>query len=152
MTATNNPANPAADREVVSTRIIAAPREQVFAAFSDPHQLAHWWGPKGFTATIHEFDLRPGGQWRLTLHGPDGTDYPNHKEFLEVRPAERGAFRHRQALHDFTMTMTFAGDRDQTTVTWRLRFDSAAALGPIRHLIAEANEQNFDRLADHLQR
>ena len=138
-------------REIISTRLIAAPRERVFAAFSDPAQLAQWWGPKGFTATIHQFDLQPGGVWRVTLHGPDGTDYPNDKEFLEVRPPERIVFLHRQTGHDFRMTMTFAPCEGATLVVWVLQFESAAALLPLREIIAQANEQNFDRLAAHLQ-
>ena len=73
-------ANPS-DREIVSTRTFAAPRERVFEAFSDPTQLARWWGPKGFTNTIHEFDLRPGGMWRLVMHAPNGADYANESRF-----------------------------------------------------------------------
>ena len=139
-------------REIISTRLLAAPPRQVFAAFRDPQQLAQWWGPKGFTATIHEFDLRPGGQWRVTLHGPDGTDYSNDKEFLEVSPPERIVFLHRQTGHDFRMTMTFTPCEGATLVIWVLQFDSAAALTPLREIIARANEQNFDRLAAHLQK
>ena len=63
------------DREIVSTRVLDAPRELVFRAFSDPDLLARWWGPEGFTNTFHEFDLRPDGAWRFVMHGPDGTDY-----------------------------------------------------------------------------
>ena len=58
-------AEPTADREFVHSRLIDAPRERVFKAFSDPVHLARWWGPNGFTSTVHEFDLRPGGTWRL---------------------------------------------------------------------------------------
>ena len=72
-----------ADREVVSTRLIDAPRERVIAAFSDPEQLAKWWGPNGFTNTIKKFDFREGGDWHLTMHGPDGTDYRNESVFVE---------------------------------------------------------------------
>jgi uncharacterized protein YndB with AHSA1/START domain len=50
-----------ADREIVITRVFDVPRERVFEAFTDPAQVGHWWGPTGFTTTIHEMDVRPGG-------------------------------------------------------------------------------------------
>ena len=64
-------------REIVSGRVIDAPRRKVFKAFADPTHLARWWGPKGFRNTFEEFDFRPGGTWRFTMHGPDGVDYQN---------------------------------------------------------------------------
>ena len=79
--------------EVVSTRAFAAPRERVFEAFYDPHQLVFWWGPKGFTNTFEEFDLRPGGQWRFTMHAPTGAEYHNLSEFVEIARPERIVFR-----------------------------------------------------------
>src|SRR5258708_25787432 len=130
MAAKSNLTEDISDREIVSTRVFAAPRESVYAAFSDPGRLVQWWGPKGFTSTLHQFDLRPGGQWRLTLHGPDGTDHPNDQEFLEVRPLERIVFHHPQAPHGFHMTMTFAAPRGQTPVPSLMPVESAAAPRP----------------------
>lgn len=144
------PAMAASDREVVSTRVLDAPRERVYEAFSDPVQLIQWWGPKGFTSTFHEFDLRPGGAWRLILHGPDGVNYDNEKTFLEVSKPERIVFRHGHATHDFRMTMDFAVQDGQTRLTWRLLFDSPAEYAKVKNFVLEANEQNFDRLAAHL--
>lgn len=139
-----------ADREIVSVRVFAAPRTQVFGAFADPVQLARWWGPKDFTATIHEFDLRPGGRWRVTLHGPNGVDFANDKFFTEITAPERIVFAHRETGHDFSMAMTFALHGAGTQLTWRMRFESAADCARARELIRAANEQNFDRLAAHL--
>ena len=65
------------DREIVTTRLLDWPRERVFRAWTDPAHLARWWGPKGFTNTFHEFDLRPGGLWRFVMHGANGADYQN---------------------------------------------------------------------------
>src|SRR5947207_1650819 len=62
----------ASDRELVTTRVLDAPRERVFTAFSEAQHLMQWWGPDGFTNTFHEFDLRAGGPWRYTMHGPNG--------------------------------------------------------------------------------
>ncbi len=76
-----------ADREIVITRLIAAPPELVFEAWTDPEHLAAWWGPDGFTTTTTALDMRPGGVWRFVMHGPDGRDYENRITFEEiVRP------------------------------------------------------------------
>src|SRR5579862_1989189 len=63
----------AAERELVFRRLLDAPRELVFDVWTNPAHVPQWWGPNGFTTTIHEMDVRPGGVWRLTMHGPDGT-------------------------------------------------------------------------------
>src|SRR5262245_36352617 len=65
------------NREIVITRLINAHRALVFEAWITPEYVAKWWGPNGFTNTIHEMDVRPGGVWRFTMHGPAGVDYPN---------------------------------------------------------------------------
>ena len=76
-------------RDIVSGRFFAASRERVFEALCDPLLLARWWGPKGFANTIHELDVRPGGNWRSVLHAPDGRDFANHSVFVEVVRPER---------------------------------------------------------------
>lgn len=77
------------DREIVITRIFNAPRDRVFKAWTDPQQVAQWWGPKGFTTRVDELDLRPGGSSRYVMVGPDGTEYPVKGVFREVVPPER---------------------------------------------------------------
>ncbi len=139
-----------AARTIVSARVLPASREAVWAAFSDPTRLALWWGPSGFTNTIHAFDLRPGGRWRITLHAPDGANYLNEKTFSEVVPPERVKFRHHQPTHDFEMAMTLVAACGGTRVEWRMVFASAAECARVRSFIEPANEQNFDRLAAHL--
>ena len=83
------PATESADREIIATRVFDAPRELVFKMWTDPKHVGRWWGPRGFTTTIHEMDVKPGGIWRLTMHGPDGRDYKNKVVFLEVEEPER---------------------------------------------------------------
>jgi uncharacterized protein YndB with AHSA1/START domain len=83
----------AVDREIVFTRVFDAPRRMVWEAWTDPKQLVLWWGPRGFTTTIDEMDVRVGGVWKLVMHGPDGTDYPNKSIFTEVVPNERLRFQ-----------------------------------------------------------
>jgi len=137
------------DREIVTTRTIDAPRELVFKAFSDPDHLVHWWGPKGFTNTFHEFDLRPGGVWRFVMHGPNGTHHPNESVFVEVVKPERIVFRHVSAPR-FQMTITFADQAGKTGLTWRMLFESAAECDRVKTYAVEANEQNLDRLEAQL--
>lgn len=135
---------------LVSTRVVAAPPEAVFAAFSDPARLAQWWGPEGFTNTIHEFDFRPGGRWRFTMRGPDGATYEMDKRFEAVTPAARIALRHEQQDHSFLLIMTFVAASGGTKVTWDMRFDDPAEAERLRSFLVAANEQNLDRLAAHL--
>lgn len=144
------PADNSSGREMISTRVFSAPPAAVFAAFADPARLAQWWGPNGFTNTIHEFDFRPGGHWRLTMHSPDGAAYPNESVFTEVIPASRIVFRHLEQVHAFEMTMTFSAHAQGTTLTWCMLFDSADEANRVRAFVLPANEQNFDRLASHL--
>jgi uncharacterized protein YndB with AHSA1/START domain len=77
---------------VVFNRLLDAPRSAVFRAWTDPRQLAQWWGPKGFTNPVCEADPRPGGTIRIVMRGPDGTDYPMGGTFIEVAPPERIVF------------------------------------------------------------
>jgi uncharacterized protein YndB with AHSA1/START domain len=138
------------DREIVSSRVFAVPRGFVFDAFSDSARLAQWWGPKDFTNTFHEFDLRPGGHWRLTMHGPNSAHYENESVFVEVVKPERIVFQHLEPVHGFLMTMTFADEAGATRLTWRMCFESASECTRVKLFVSEANEQNFVRLAAHL--
>jgi uncharacterized protein YndB with AHSA1/START domain len=122
----------------------------VFAAFSDPAQLAQWWGPNGFTNTIKKFVFREGGEWHLTMHGPDGTDYRNESVFVTIDPPERIVFDHLRTMHRFLLEMTFFDRGGKTQLTWRQRFESPEELERVKAFVPTANEQNFDRLEAHL--
>ena len=136
-----------ADREFVHSRLIDAPPERVFEAFADPARLARWWGPDGFSSTFETFDLKPGGQWRFVLHGPDGTDYPNENRFVEVVPARRVVVEHVSEDHHFVLAITFAGEDGRTRVGWRQVFDTAEHRDRLAPVVIDANEQNLSRLA-----
>lgn len=133
--------------DIVSSRRFDAPRDLVYGAFADPAILARWWGPAGFTNDFEVFEFRPGGDWRLAMHGPDGAEYRMRKVFEEVVPMERIVVRHIQETHDFRMTITFEDEAGGTRLTWRLRFDSPEEADAVREPILVANEENFDRLA-----
>lgn len=137
------------DHEIVSTRVFNAPRELVFKAWTDPNHLAQWWGPKGFKNTFHEFNLKPGGDWRFVMHGPDGVDYPNHSVFIEIVSPERIVFDH-LSDHKFRVTATFTEQASKTQVTFRMHFESATECAKVKKFVIEANEQNLDRLESQL--
>lgn len=135
---------------IVTSRMFAVPRDRIWAAIRDPAVLAGWWGPAGFTNTFHEFDFRPGGVWKFTMHGPDGTAYAMDHRFQEIVAPERFVVRHLQPGHDFTLTVTLADGSGSTEITWHLLFDDPAEAARVRPFVVPANEQNLDRLADHL--
>ncbi|MBD2340982.1 SRPBCC domain-containing protein [Calothrix sp. FACHB-156] len=85
----NDSTSTQSEREIIITRIFNAPRELVFQAWTDPKHIVQWWGPKGFTTRVTELDLRPGGQSRYVMVGPDGTEYPVKGVFSEIVPPER---------------------------------------------------------------
>ena len=80
--------------EIKITRVYDAPVKTVWDAWTDPEQVAQWWGPRGFTLTTHSKDLRVGGHWRYTMHGPDGTDFENTTKYFEVEKYSRLVYDH----------------------------------------------------------
>ncbi len=147
-----------AEREIVTTRVFDAPRERVYQAWTDPEQVVLWWGPNGFTNTNLEMDVRPGGIWRLTMHGRDGTDYPNKMVFIEVTPPSRLVYDHGDDGDGsggfFHVTVTFDEEDGKTRVRMQALFDTKAE----RNRVAEASgavegaKQHLNRLAEFLKR
>lgn len=145
------------DREIVMTRVLDAPRDRVFSVWTDPQHVSRWYGPNGFTITTHEMDVRPGGVWRFIMHGPDGTDYDNRIDYLEVVPPERLVFLHGSAADDpnaFDSSVIFTeqGDHgDKTLVTMRSVFktkqqrDYVIGFGAV-----ELGHQTLGRLAEYV--
>ena len=89
-----------ADREIVISRVISAPRELVFKAFTEVRHLSRWWGPEGFTTTTRAFEFRVGGEWDFVLHGPDGTDYQEWISWTEIATPQRIALLHGESRGD----------------------------------------------------
>jgi uncharacterized protein YndB with AHSA1/START domain len=121
-------------RAIVATRVFDAPRELVFAAWSDPAHLAQWWGPNGFTTSTSSFDMRPGGVWRFVMHGPDDRDFQNQITYEEVVRPERIVYRHGGGEDvepvQFKTTVTFeniaGGSQRKTRIIMRIDFPSPA--------------------------
>jgi uncharacterized protein YndB with AHSA1/START domain len=150
--------SPTADREILTSRLYDAPREMVFKAWSDPKKLAQWWGPRGFSTTTHAMDFRSGGEWRLTMHGPDGRDYENRVLYIEILAPERIVYTHSGAENSddpikFISTITFEDQGGKTLLTMRGVFDTAEAMQEVveKYNAKEGGKQTLERLAEYLQ-
>jgi uncharacterized protein YndB with AHSA1/START domain len=117
-------------RSILATRVFDAPRDLVFAVWTDAKHLAQWWGPVGFTTTTHSLDFRPGGVWRFVMHGPDGRDYENRITYDEIVKPERLAYHHGGGDDvepaEFKVTVLFEDLGGKTKLTMRLTFPSEA--------------------------
>lgn len=138
--------DPVEQRTDSRSLFVAATPAQVFAAMSDPARVARWWGPDGFTNTMARFDFRPGGSWLLTMHGPDGTDYPNESRFTRLVAGELFEIEHLSG-HHFILSIELQPVGHGTEVRWRQVFDTAEHYQQIAAFVATANEQNLRRLA-----
>jgi uncharacterized protein YndB with AHSA1/START domain len=140
-----------ADREIIATRVFDAPRELVFKMWTDREHVAQWWGPRGFTNTIYEMDVRPGGMWRFVMHGPDGVDYQNKIVYIEIVKPERLVYSHVSAPQ-FQMTVTFAEEGCKTKVTARMLFKSASLRDSVvkQFGAVEGLNQTLERLGERL--
>jgi uncharacterized protein YndB with AHSA1/START domain len=144
-----------ADREIVTTRLIDAPRELVFAAWTEAKHVGQWFGPDGFTTITHSMDVRPGGVWRFTMRGPDGKDWPNVVTYEEVVPPERLVYMHGDDREPdmFHTTVTFADEGGRTALTMRAVFKTAAARAQVvrENGAIEGAQQTVSRLERYVR-
>lgn len=144
------------EREIVLCRVIDAPRERVFAAWTDPAQITRWFGPAGFTCDTEECDIRPGGRWRFVYTGPDGTKWTNRIDFLTVDPPRLIEMDHGSDRDDdpmrFHVTVTFdAQSNGKTVLTMRQLHPTAERRNAVLGFGAvEYGYQTLDKLARHL--
>lgn len=145
------------DREIVLSRVYEAPRELVFAAWTQAEHLTKWFGPKAFTTKTHECDLRVGGRWRFDMIAPDGTVYDNRIVFLQIRAPDLLVFDHGHDKDDdetrFRVTLTFDEQSDKKTVVTLRQLhptkeqrDAGVGFGAV-----EIGYTTLDKLAEHLR-
>ena len=147
-----------ADREVVISRVIDAPREVVFEAFTEVRHLSKWWGPEGFSTTTRAFEFRAGGVWDFVMHGPDGTDYQEWICWREIVPPERIALLHGESRDDpnaFESVLTFApegSDGAATRIEMRTVFRSKEQRDEAveKYHAIEGGEQTLGNLAAYV--
>jgi uncharacterized protein YndB with AHSA1/START domain len=144
-----NNATDESTRAFVTTRLLPFPPEQVFRAIAHRERIARWWGPAGFRNTITQFDFRPGGEWKLTMHGPDGKDWPNEARFETIEAPHTVVVRHENWPH-FRLSITLAPEASGTRLQWRQVFDDAQVRDQLAPVCVPANEQNIDRLQAEL--
>ena len=137
-------------------RVYDAPVKAVWEAWTDVEQVAKWWGPRGFTITTHSKDLKPGGHWNYTMHGPDGIDYPNKTKYFEVEKYAKLVYDH--GANDeqgplFRVTVTFADVKGKTKMHMTMTLPSPEAAEETRKFIKKANgNSTWDRLAEYLEK
>ncbi len=120
------------DKEIVTTRLLNAPRELVFEVWTSPKHVDKWWGPDGFTNTTSKMDVRPGGEWIYVMHGPDGRTYDNRIRFIEIIKPEKIVYLHDSGKQndpaEFQSVVTFeAVGSKQTQVTLKSVFKTKEA-------------------------
>jgi uncharacterized protein YndB with AHSA1/START domain len=140
------------DCEIVTARTINFHINLAFKAWTDPNHLKNWWGPKGFTNTFNEFDLRPGGKWSFIMHGPDKGNYPNECEFIKIDEPNLIAWK-RYSKPLFKVDAAFEEvTKDKTKIVFKMIFDTAEEANKLRPFVVDKNEENFDRLEDELKK
>jgi len=147
--ATKNKSN-----EIKITRVYDAPVKAVWDAWTDPKQVAQWWGPRGFTLTTHSKDLRIGGIWHYTMHGPDGVDYPNKTKYYEVEKYSRLVYDHGgndEQAPLFRVSVLFAEIKGKTKMDMTMTLSTPEAAEETRKFIKKAGgNSTWDRLAEYI--
>lgn len=142
--------------EIKIIRIYDAPVKIVWDAWTDPKQTAQWWGPRGFTLTTHSKDLRVGGIWHYTMHGPDGIDYPNKTHYLEIEKYSRlvydhGGYDDRPPM--FRVTVLFSELNGKTKMDMTMSLPTPEAAEETRKFVKKAGgNATWDRLAEYLSK
>jgi len=144
---------PAGEATIIVRRTVAAPRELVWKVWTEPQHIAKWWGPKGFTNTVHSMEVKPGGVWLYVMHGPDGKDWDNRIAYREVVKPERLVYDHSGSdspddPHRFHVVVTFKTVAGGTEV---VTFPSVAARNAVLEFGAvEGGKETLNKLADYL--
>jgi uncharacterized protein YndB with AHSA1/START domain len=146
--------HPASANEILIERLVDAPRERVWEAWTNLEHLEKWWGPNGFSVTTESFAFETGGEWIFLMHGPDGRDYPNKVVFTEIVEPERIAHDHGgdDGKVEFKALVTFEARGDKTLVTMRSTFPSQAERDRVEkeHHAVEGGKQTLGRMAEYV--
>ena len=146
-------ANTTKDREIVVTRLFDAPRELVFAAFTEQEHIEQWWAPKG--GATHEMNVKPGGIWRYSQPGRDGSQYRFKIKFIELDKPHRLVYDYgtdaENAPEPVRTTVTFEDQNGKTQVTLQLMFATAAERKQaVKYGAIVGAMQALETLADYL--
>ena len=153
-TRTNSSNAETAEREVVISRLINAPRALVWQAMTEPEHQNRWWGPDGFSNVEVTMDFRLGGAWTFVMVGPDGTRYPNHAVFKEITPPSRWVFDHGDGQRVwFETTVTLDETAGGTQVTIQQIFPSKASRDEVvnKYGAIEGGKQHLAKLEKYIR-
>ncbi|MBL7922523.1 MAG: SRPBCC family protein [Bacteroidia bacterium] len=138
------------DQELKMSRLLNAPIELVWKVWTEPEHIAQWWGPNGFTNTIYTMDIKPGGEWKFVMHGPDGKDYNNRSIFREIIKHERIVFEHFNP--NFITTVMFKPEGNKTMLYWQMTFEKPEELQTVIKVFKADNgmKENVEKLENYL--
>jgi len=143
-------------KDIKLTRTYDAPLKAVWDAWTDDNQVTQWWGPRGFTITTHSKDLKVGGHWKYTMHGPDGVDYENTTKYLEVEEYRKLVYDHGgndEQKPLFRVTVTFSEKNGRTTLDMIMSLETPEDAERTREFIKKAGgNATWDRLAEYLEK
>ncbi|GHH99779.1 SRPBCC family protein [Neobacillus kokaensis] len=143
-------------KEIIVKRVFNASRDLIWKAWTQPEHLKNWWGPKGFSITTSEFEMKPGGIWRFIMKGPDGVEYPNKITFKEIVKPERLVYTSADDIEgdpgQFQTIVTFVEEDNKTLLIQRLIFPSAEIREQVVQEFGaiEGVSQTLDRLEAQL--
>jgi uncharacterized protein YndB with AHSA1/START domain len=140
-------------REIVVSRVIEAPRELVFAAFTERDHVEKWWVPKG--TQTHEWEAKPGGLWRYSMPGRNDSMTPYRVKFIEIDKPARLVYDYGSdtegGSEPVRTTVTFEPDNGNTKITLHLLFATAAEREQaVKYGAIVGAMQALESLADHL--
>ena len=141
-----------ADREIRISRLLHAPIDLVWEVWTTPEHIKNWWGPNGFTNTISKMDIKPGGEWALVMHGPDGTNYKNLSVFKEIIKHKKIVYEH-VSIPKFIATIDFESRGDTTFLNWHMLFETRKQFIQVVKTFKadEGLKQNVEKLDHYLQ-
>lgn len=139
------------NRELRITKMLNAPLELVWEVWTNPEHIANWWGPGGFTNTIHTMDVAEGGEWRLTMHGPDGKNYPNKSIFVEIVQRKKIVFQHFNP--NYIATIVFSPEEKGTLMEWTMLFETTELFETVVKVFKadEGLKQNVEKLIVYIE-
>lgn|SRR5690606_22589055 len=138
------------NRELRDVKLLNSPIDLVWEVWTNPEHIVNWWGPKGFTNTIHKMDFKEGGEWKFTMHSENGKDFANRSIFKEIIPHKKIVFEHFNP--HFMTTIIFESRDTGTIIDWSLLFDTAEMREIIvkTHKADEGQKENFEKLESYL--
>lgn len=143
--------NSIADREIFISRLLNAPVDLVWEVWTNPEHIKHWWGPNGFSNKISKMNVKPGGEWELIMHAPNGTSHQYKCFFREVSKNKKLVYEH-LGQPKFIATVEFESRSDKTFIRWQMLFESRDVLVEFvkTHNAKEGIKQNVEKLDHYL--